>query len=227
MYRNIFCAGCFILMCCPDACAQHDSATVNSKFLGISAGLGVSLVRPVDVVDYINSVSSSAKRVDDFGVAAEFFGTSEFRLDPEWGVKLEYAYLVKSYTVANSGPQDYIVSFGVHMPEVLVQYLEAGKGYVFKFGGGIGYCVSHLSLDYGTLGSIDYTSRGVGMKVEAEANTQFDEHLFGVITGDIRSAIMSEIKDANDNPLVIPNSGKHVKMNFLSLGLKFGMIYYF
>ena len=207
--------------------AQSEAGTMGESAFGISAGLGVTLIRTADIVDYVNGVSASVNKVDDFGVAAEFFGSSELRLSAAWGVKFEYAYLLKSHNVTGAGYQDYIVSYGIHIPTLLLQYLIFGKGYIFKFGGGLGYHVANVTQDYASLGSLGYKSTGIGIKVEAEANTEFDEHLFGVITGDIRNDIMGEIKDSKGNPLVIPNTGKHATMNFLSLGLKFGMIYYF
>ena len=227
MDRNFFIVFIVNFLFIAHSLASQDTDSVEGRNFGCSAGLGVTLVRASDIVDYVNSISSSATRVDDFGVAAEFFGTVELRLNPTVGLKLEYAYLLKSHTVSGSGYPDYIVSYGVHMPTLIVQYLFFGKGYGLKLGGGFGYHIAAITQDYSSLGNIEYTSHGIGIKAEAEANTEFDEHLYGVITGDIRDDIMSEIKDSVGKPLIIRNTGKHAGMNFFSLGVKFGMIYYF
>ena len=198
---------------------------MSTNVLGISAGIGVTVINATDVVDYINGVSPSIDRLDDFASAAEFFGTSELRLSDSWGVKFEYAYLIKSYNVdAGSGRVEYF--YGVHMPTLMVQYLDFQTGYAFKFGGGLGYHFVSLSETQQGAAPKDLKASGLGMKLEAEANTALGDHLYGLIAGDVRVDFMGTLKDANGNTLTIPGP-RNAKMSFFAFGLKFGLIYYF
>ena len=197
------------------------SQGLPANIFGISGGLGVTVINATDVVDYINGVSPSTNRQDDFASAAEFFGTSELRLSDSWGVKFEYAYLIKSYAVdAGAGKLDYF--YGVHMPTLMAQYLDFQTGYVFKLGGGLGYHFASFSETLQGATSRDLKSSGLGLKLEAEANTALGDHLYGMVAGDIRADFMSTLKDGSGNTLP-----KNPKMSFFAFGLKFGLIYYF
>jgi hypothetical protein len=209
--------------------AQADTTVHAGRAFSLSVGLGVDILHAADIVDYSNSISTSGMRSDDFGIAAEFFGSSEIRVSESWGIKLEYSYLVNSNDVSARQGYAHVVNYDIHMPTVLAQYLFLEKGFALKFGGGMGYHVAEISIPDVIVVSQgkDYTSKGIGIKMEAEGNTEFDEHFFGVITADIRKDFMNEITDLSGKALVIQNTGKHASMNFFSIGLKFGFIYYF
>ena len=206
---------------------QSITGSVNGKTFGFSAGLGVTLLRATDVVDYITSSYAPPSRLDDFATAAEFYLAPEILLNESWGFKFEYAYLLKSSEVSLSQGVPYSYSYGIHMPTALAQYLVLGQGYAFKFGGGIGYHFASYSDVSSPGGSREYHSTGIGLKLEAEGNTAFDDHLFAYIGVDARDNIMGELKDSKDNRLFIASRGSNAKMSFFSIGLKLGFTYYF
>lgn len=195
-----------------------------ANVFGISGGLGVTVIRATDVVDYINSVSSSAQRLDDFASAAEFFGTAELRLSDDWGIKVEYSYLIKSYNV-DVANVIYDYSYNVHMPTLMAQYLDVQQGYAFKFGVGLGYHFAFFNETRQGATGIDYKSSGIGMKIEAEGNTALGEHLYGYLAGDVRANFMGTLK--NDQGTQTAIAKKNVTMSFFAIGLKFGVMYYF
>src|SRR5947209_1927792 len=84
--------------------------------VSIAAGLGVSLVNATDVVDYVNSWNSGSTRFDDFTSTGEFFGALAIPLNDEFGLKLEYAYLLKTYTIPQPLAPDLSFSYTIHMP---------------------------------------------------------------------------------------------------------------
>jgi hypothetical protein len=213
-------AGCSTLI------AQPDSSGGSLRTLGVGGGLGVTLIDAADVVDYINLQYQPTSKLQDFTPASEFFGSGEIRISESWGVKLEYSYLLKSYSVPQPFGADYSFSYGVHMPLLMAQYLVSGRGYAFKFGGGAGYHVAKFSEDASVLVSDSFTSKGVGLKIEAEGNTEFDDHLFGLITVDVRDDLMGEFRNSKDAAMMIPVLNKPATMDFFSLGVKFGLIYY-
>ncbi len=206
--------------------AQTDTSVTVPRAVSINGGLGVALINASDIVDYINLQYQPANKLDDFATAGEFFGAGEIRVSESWGVKIEYSYLQKSYTVPQQYGADYTFSYGIHMPVAMAQYIVAGSGYVFKFGGGAGYHVAKFTQEASVFLSDTYTSKGVGIKLEAEGNTEFDEHLYGLISVDARDAVMGEFRGGGNQKLVIPVTNKNAGMNFFALGLKFGLVYY-
>jgi len=200
--------------------ARPDSLVFNRSYYGISAGLGVSLINAGDVVDFVSNGTNQSH----FAAAAEFFGSVEAQVADNWGVKGEYSYLLNSYNIPAAG----IIlpySYHVHMPTAILHYVLKGNGYFFKFGGGAGYHIAQLEQDYPS--TIIYTAKGIGFKIEGEGNTAFDEHLYGYIGAEARDDILGDFKDDTGAILVNKSVGRNVKMNFVSVGLKFGLTYFF
>ncbi len=201
---------------------QQDTAAINRSLIGITGGLGVTLVLATDIVDYINNTYQILPKLGDFATAAEFFGAGEIRLGEEWNLKLEYAYLLKSYDVPTNGFGN-TISYSVHMPTVILQRVIEGRGYLIKYGGGVGYHFGSLTTHFPPFEDT-YTASGVGLKLDGEGDTEFDEHFYGLIAVDVRDDILGQLKDSGDNPL----SGSHnPKLGFLSVGLKFGVVWFF
>lgn len=216
-----------IVFCSPALRAQADSGDVPRRLLGINAGLGVSVVDAPDVVDYINLRFAPSSRLDDFATAAEFFAAAEVQWSDSWGAKLEYAYLLKSYEIPVANAAPFSFSYGIHMPTLMAQYLILGEGYALKLGFGAGVHLARFTEEASIYGQNDYRSTGLGIKLEGEANTEFDEHLYGSLTGDIRDEFMSALHDAAGSELTIPVKNRAARMSLFTLGLKFGLIYYF
>lgn len=194
--------------------AQPDTAGHTGRYWGISAGLGATLVRAPDVVNYINQYFQPPEKVADFGTAVEFFGSAEFQVAASWMIKGEYSYLLKSYNVdVDQSPE---ITYTIQMPTILAEYFVEGRGYLFQFGAGAGYRRAKLNLRY--IGEQNYRADGVGIKLEAVGNTAFDEHLFGYIGGDARVEFIGTFTDA---------AGTKVSMRAFGVGLKFGLTYYF
>ena len=95
-----------------------------------------------------------------------------------------------------------------------------------RVGAGAGYHIAQFTEDYSFF-SRTSTAKGLGLKILGEGNTEFDEHLFADIALEIRDDILGEFKDHSGEPLVNKSTDKHVKMNFFSLGDKFGLSYFF
>ena len=225
MHRKIAC----LLFCCifiTKLSAQPSDEFSKGRAFGISFGLGLSVVKVTDIVDYINLRYLPLSKLDDFTSAPEFFGGVELGVSETWGMKLEYAYMFKSYNLGQGLTSPDVISYGVHMPTVLIQYLIYGQGYAVKVGGGLGYHIAILSEDYSFYGNQRYSSSGIGIKAELEGNTAFDDHLFGYIVIDIRENIMNEFKDSDGSTMLIPLKATNARLNLFSLGLKFGFIYY-
>jgi hypothetical protein len=193
---------------------------------GVSAGMGVSYIDAPNVVDYLNTfVASPAERVSDFGSAVEFFVAPEKWLSPSIILRLEYAYLLKSYSISRSEGL-YHFDYSVHMPTLVLDYLFQGDGFYVKAGGGVGYHFGKFSYLFPNANTeARFTGGGVGVKLELTGNTAFGESLYGLIGGDLRLAFIGALKDSDGNGPV--GAVDPVKLHFTSVGIKFGLVYYF
>lgn len=212
--------------------AVSDGSTARSQehdrsFIHLAAGMGIDIHSAPSIVDYINAVAvrGSAKNLDEFATATEFFVTPEVSVADNWSVGLEYAYLLKSYSVDDgSGFARWDFSYSTQMPTLLVHYVVPDDAYWLKFGGGIGYYFGTMNQSYAASGSEDrYQAQGLGMKLDATGNTKFDDHFYGYIGADLRWCFAGELK--SDQGQIPTYNGISAKMNFFSLGLKFGVVF--
>ncbi len=198
-------------------------------YFAVGGGMGVSAVSAGDVVDYMNTLAAPTERIDEFGTAVEFFISPEYQLNSSWGLKAEYAYLLKSFTVpTGQGIGNYDFTYEVHMPTVVLQYLIIREGYLFKFGVGAGYHFGSFSERFPTsVAEVDYSARGFGAKVEATGHTSLGDNLYGSIAGDLRLDFVGDLESKTGRKLVNIVNQDNVSLHFFSLGVKFGLSYYF
>ncbi len=203
-------------------------AVERKNTIALFGGMGVHMVSAPDVVDYINTVSTFAQRVDDFGVAVDFFGGVEFPIDDEWGLKLEHSYLFKSYTVQGNLSGTYEIFYATQSPSLIIQKIISGKGYFVKFGAGGGYHFGSMTQKISTFGTTnEYSSNGIGVKTEIVGQTAFGDNVYGYIGGSLGWEFMSGLKEKNGKALNAPGSTKTVSLSYFHAGIRFGMNYYF
>jgi hypothetical protein len=222
--KHLYLVG-MLFLCAQFVLSQPNSVSNGRHYNGIAVGLGVSGINTPSIVDYINLNSTPVSKLDDFAAAAEFFGAGTFQISSSWGFKIEYAYLIKTYNIPIPSSLDNNFTIKIHMPTVIAQYIIPGDGYLFKFGAGAGYHIAQFSQDL-FYSNTEYQAHGIGVKLEAEGNTAFDDHLYGYIVMDVRGDLIGDFKDSDNNSITNRITGKTVGMNFLSIGLKFGLAYY-
>ncbi|MFQ5797834.1 MAG: hypothetical protein ACE5H0_03960 [Bacteroidota bacterium] len=210
----------------PDS-ADPPQRNAVSHYFGVGGGMGVSTVSAGDVVDYINTLATPTERIDEFGTAVEFFISPEFQLNASWGLKAEYSYLLKSYIIPAEGATGtYDFTYDVHMPTLVLQYLIIREGYLFKFGAGVGYHFGSFSVGFPP-SEIVSAAQGFGGKLEAAGHTSLGGNLYGIIAGDIRLDFVGDLESKNGQKLGSVVSQDNVSLHFFSLGIKFGLSYYF
>jgi hypothetical protein len=202
--------------------AQTKSIAVERKnSIAVFGGMGVHMVSAPDVVEYINSISTFAQRVDDFGVAVDFFGGVEFPIADEWGVKLEHSYLFKSYSFPGKLGGTFDIFYATQSPSVIIQKIITGRGFFVKLGAGGGYHFGTLTQEHSTLGTTNkYSANGIGVKAEAIGQTAFDDNTYGYIGGSLGWEFY-------DTKFMMPNSAQPVSLRLFHAGIRFGMNYYF
>lgn len=191
----------------------------GQRSISITAGMGVNYHAMHDVVDRINGLSIGVQRVDEFKSGVEFFGAGSFLLSENWVLKLEYSYLLASYTQkSNFGNAEF--SYGVHMPTLIGQYvLYAGESYDFKAGLGVGYHFGTYREKYSVI-DVSYAGSGFGALLELEGNTSLGDNIYAHLGTQLRWDFVGTVRDPAGN-VSSGNSGA-VSLNFFSLGARLG-----
>jgi hypothetical protein len=202
-------------------------AQQRDNSLAVTAGLNINLVAAPKMTDFINAMVSPSDRVNTFGTGVEFFGGVEFPISLSWGVKADYGYLFKSYTLL---PQQFSqitpLFYSVHMPSVLLQYVIPGTGYFIKFAGGGGYHFGRVEYTDPLSGTmLVYRAKGAGLKAEAAGQTALSKDLYVHIGGTLRWEMLGTVKDDSGNELTYV--GATAGMSMFSAGFALGVAYYF
>lgn len=219
----------FILMCMlwtPGEVQSGDADRLEYRF-GVGGGMGISAVSITDLFSYINQTPGidPYNRLSEFSTAVEFFGAIDLFVRPTIATGFEYSYLLGSHSI-ETGFGSYDHHFMYHLPLVLGNYIVAGEGYFFKFGGGLGYILARYEEDPVDFpGPIVYTGGGIGGKAQAIGHTPFGDNLFAYIGAEMRFGFPGSVEDEEGRPLT--DGRNDVSFNFFSFGLKFGLMYYF
>jgi hypothetical protein len=192
---------------------------------GFSAGMGVSYVNPTDIANLVNSTPGTRERVSEFKAAVEFYGGISVPLSEEWGLKVEYSYLLGSYNVTSGfGPAEY--TFVTHMPSLIGQYVIVNEGvYNVKIGFGGGYHFGSLSQRIANLEDT-YSGSGPGVLVDLEANTAFGDHLYGYLGAVVRWEFVGGLTNANGQSPRLTVGSSETTMNYFGIGARLGFTYY-
>ena len=208
--------------------ALAQPADDGKRFIDVTVGMGIDMQSAISLANYINQMAQPRQdeRLYDYSSAVEFFAVPEVQVAREWSVGLEYAMLIKSYSIDDrSGYSRSDFSFNVHMPTVLVHWLLLGDGYRVKLGGGAGYHLASLSQSFlATGGQETVTAEGFGLKLDAVGNTKFDDTMYGSIALDLRLDRIGTFKHAANATAASASIGLPT-MNFFSAGLKFGITF--
>jgi hypothetical protein len=194
---------------------------LDSKF-DISVGMGIKAISASDIVKYVNSFTG-VERERNISVAPEFSISPEYQISDDLSLKLDYTYILKSYDKTTSYTK-LSISYAIHSPTLVLQYLLKGGGYFLKMGGGLGYHFGSLSQEFGTGNKSTYYANGIGLKIDLAGHTMLSGNLFAVIGVNLQADFMGELKN-RDNEVI--TSRQKISLGFLGAGLDFGLAYYF
>jgi hypothetical protein len=220
-----------LLLLAPSACLDAQGADTSSsgRFFGVTLGMGVGAQSAPSLVNYISAVAQPRidERLDEFTTVVKFSINPELQVADEWSVGLEYGLLLKSYSLDDrSGLLRTDISYQVHMPTLLVQYLVFGEGYRLKAGGGIGYHIARFTQSFPTYGTEEtFHTGGLAVRIGAVGNTRFDESFYGSIGVDLQWDFLGTLKRGDGSDVVDKATGMIPKMNFFTLGLTFGVMF--
>lgn len=190
----------------------------------VRASMGIDFVSIPSLKEYIDQLPY--EELTDFNAAVNFSGSYGRMLSESYQLQAEFGYLLYSFTSSGTDGQ-YDLTYSLIMPSILNYYVLTGKGYNFKFGGGIG--VRLLSVDEslpGTGSSENYSSIGYGFILRTEGNTAIAENVFAHIAADVRYDVNGE-PDNNGKNLYNVVYKENVNFNSLSFGIRLGISYQF
>jgi hypothetical protein len=193
----------------------------------ISVGMGLTYISAPDIVAYINSIAMG-QEAKNLTATAEFFVAPELQISRSLGITLEYAYLMVPYNLEVRDIGSYRLTYSVHMPSIILDYLVFGDRYYLKFGGGLGYHFGFFTREFPNDES--YSAGGIGFKLEAAGNTSLGGRVYALIAADLRGDFVRRLKDKDGNYIVIRrpyDTDENARLGFLSVSVKFGLTYHF
>jgi len=188
--------------------------------------MGVSYITAEDIANLVNARSVGGERAPEFKAGAEFFGSVSVPLSFEWGLKVEYSYLIYSYNLTSLtyGTSEFTIS--AHLPTLYIQrsLVDAGT-YNIKGGIGAGY---HLGSLVERVGNIEerYTGKGFGSAVDLEANTAFSENFYGYLGGNLRWDFIGGLTNEFGRSPYLTGDTPVPTLNFFSAGARLGFTFY-
>ena len=194
----------------------------------MSAGLNVSFVSIPKLVDYINLTSATGDATSTFGTGIELFSALEFPVGDSWGLKIDYGYLFKSYSIQPQfGTQDIFIA--VHASSLLFQYVTSGPGYFLKMAGGGGYHFGRIENKTSVLGvTTIYKANGPGLKAELVGQTALSDNVYVHLGGTLRWELLGTVEDGRGNRLKATNRGaQDVSLSLFAAGVEIGAAWYF
>lgn len=213
---------------------SQDLNLKNKNYICLSAGLGANYINLPDISDYITSITG--KRLNEFSGAPEFWFASEFKINKDMSIKIDYAYILKQYNVEETStgiPLNYNFTFKAHIPTFVLNYLffQPNEIYIIKLGFGAGFTNGYFSQFLPLSGKeIIYKSNGGTLKLEMIFSSRLDGRVYVHLSGDAKFGLTEEAKDSNGNNLIIRRpfgEDKNLRLNFTSVAIRFGFSYYF
>lgn len=202
--------------------------TISTSFSQFEAraGMEISFVNMPSVIDYINQ--NFGQQLGVFNSAIIFSGEGDYMINNHYELGVEVGYLMNSYNLPQANSGLYRLNYNIIMPTVVNYYVIMGKGYSFKFGGGVGLRFVRADQQYAaTPSATTYTSTGFGFLLKADGNTLLSGNLYANISVDLRYDFNGEPKSSSSGYLFNSLYNKKVNFNSLSAGIGLGLTYVF
>jgi len=196
------------------------SVSVAQKQNELRASMGIDFVSVPDLKDYLERNYTDV--LADFSSSVNFSADYGRMIGETTQLELELGYLLNSYNESALGGT-YDLSYSQIMPSLLYNYVLAGKGYNFKFGGGAGIRLLAITEKLpANPNEYDYSSFGFGFILRGAGNTALAEDVYAHIGADIRYDIVGAAKKSDTENFI-----GNVSFNSLSFGIRLGISYQF
>jgi hypothetical protein len=217
--------------------AQKDSTlsfryqSKTARYYSFSVGMGLNYCDNKSLKTFVeyelpfyNNVSVNQK-ISSFFVGIEFFGGAELQLSKKLALKGSYSYFSKTMNSSLPQYQNYNFTYYSHQPYLTLYYLIPQEYSFIKVGTGVGFLTSKFTnYYYGTM--TDYSSIGLGFKIEGVLNMQISKSFTGYLGCYINKTFQSDLKDSGGN-LLLNRNNETVNLNSFGLGVRLGVEFYF
>jgi len=191
--------------------------------MGVGYSNNPSLKKYIQYIIPDYSSLSPSDQLSDFSSSLEFFAGVEKQVSKKFSLKAEYSYFIKSYNV--SARPNFDFTYRNHQPYLITNYIIPYEYFYIKLGAGVGYIISDLTVKQ-YVGEIDYTSTGVGLKLESVVNAQVSKSVAVYLSGFIINTIMQDLKDKSGLELITSSNDK-INLSSFGAGLRLGVEIYF
>ena len=170
-----------------------------SQRITIAGAMAVSYISAPEVVSLIDATPGAQEQLPQYKTGIQFVGLLTIPMYPQWAVKLEYSYLLASYSIASAygaaGAVDYTLS--ANLPSVMIQYILADRPeYTVRIGAGVGYHFGRLTTSFFGQEE-DYSAAGIGGVLEIEGMTAVSEHIFALLGANLRWEWIGALTDSH------------------------------
>ncbi len=197
-------------------------------FTSFAFGMGVCYGNNSSLDDFIASQLSGyynlpeANRLSDFRTGIEFFGSAEKQLNRIISAKIDYSYFIKSNNLNLSQYASYDFTYRNHQILFIINYLIPLEYAFLKIGAGTGILFSDFTYkNYGA--EYNFSSTGLGAKLEATLNLQFGNGFAGYLNGYFTRSFQGDLKQKGGGSLPNPVNPSSYNLSSLGFGMRLGV----
>ncbi len=188
----------------------------------VVGGMGISFVYNPSLNDYIE-YNWADEEVQPFSSTAEFYGEVDYTISPKYQIGFEYVYALYGYSSFKYNT-NYKLDYSHHKPSLLGYYVISGKGYKFKFGGGIG--MRMIDLSEKKIITEEYSSTGFGVLGRIQGHTALGGNFYANIGSTMRYDAPGEPANG-ETKLHDTLTNEDVNINSFSVSVNIGISYFF
>lgn len=189
----------------------------------VRGSMGLDIGSMPDLKDYLNAnYFTGNDRLSEFTPAVEAGFEIGYQLEEHFQLACELSYEYNSFSSSIISSKSF--SYNLLQPSLLSYYTINGKGFQFKFGGGLGprFVFASETSPY-TISILKYRSTGYGLVAKVDGITSLGGNYFAYLGFDLRFNQNGNLS-TNDGKEKINNiTNAALSLNSLSLGIKIGV----
>ena len=189
----------------------------------VRGSMGLDIVSMADLKDYLNAnYFSENDRLSQFSPSVETGIEVGYQLEENFQLACELSYEYNSFLSTIISSKSF--SYNLLQPSLLGYYTINGKGFQFKFGGGIGprFVFASETSPY-TNSILKYRSAGYGFVAKVDGITSIGGNYFAYLGFDLRANQNGSLSDSNGKEKINNVTNAALSLNSLSAGIKIGI----
>jgi len=189
----------------------------------VRGSMGLNVVSMPDLKDYLNTnYFLGSDRLSQFSPSVEAGFEVGYQLEEQYQLACELSYEYNSFTYTIVSGSSF--SYNLLQPSLLGYYTINGKGFQFKFGGGIGprFIFASETSPY-TTSLLKYSSTGFGIVGKVDGITSLGGNFFAYVGLDLRYNRNGNLSDSDGKEKISNVTNATLNLNSVSVGIKVGV----